>query len=282
MFFVFTLLASAALLVLQINRAYLYKQIVGNERSLIQGKSSRSIDENNWSFIFGKFVSGLISKQKLKELELDYQNLGRTKTELYQNLSYCAALCCISVLLYIYQANIFLLLLVVLAPASFLLELKLCMQQRDKEIARDSWHIVKCLQILVVQSSTPLANALKIINKDLPDHMQAIKLELNKIIQNANELGLEAALNKSNCKVENFKDLRSLMLSIQQGASNQAVHSNITALQEREQEEQLEKQKQEAENLQLYLLGPVLIMFLVVLSPMAAAINFMMKNSFNT
>jgi len=74
-----------------------------------------------------------------------------------------------------------------------------------------------------------------------------------------------------------FKDFISLLVSINEGSSKSALKIAIENFITRAREDEEEAIKEKAENLQLYLMGPVVLILLVMLYPMMAAIQYMLQ-----
>jgi len=140
-------------------------------------------------------------------------------------------------------------------------------------------HLVSCLNVLVVKTETPLFTALELIVAGLPDGFNIIAKEIRQILQKAEKQGLKEAITDWQALSTKFSDFLMLLTAIHEGASRIAIKDTIDKFLAKSKTTQEEAQKAQAENLQLYLLLPVLIMLLIAMWPLYDAINFLMKHS---
>ncbi len=274
------LLAIAALaLVLLLNRDYLATEHSLSRLPLLENRACRTESAATIFLSFGLWLKRLLPQSIIEELELEYLYLGRKLDLLHELLAQSTAVFLALILAYLINHNNYFLLAAFLIPALLLLEIKFAVLHYQRQLERDAAHLFACAKVLLINTETPLVSALRIMLSTWPDKDSATAYELNKIINKIDKLGLKEALSNWQAESEKFRDFLSFLLSVSEGASKRALRLALDGLIEELRQEQRLKLDERAENLQLYLMGPVLAMLLVIMYPMAAAINYMMQNS---
>lgn len=249
--------------------------------SLSQSESAFNFKKQEQKFIqnLGYIVAGLLPESLIEASSKDLIFLARKPEELYRNLGLMTI--CFLVLIscfFVTRNYIYLISLLMLIGLVFT-ETKIAVKKAESNIENNLDHLVKCLKILIVKTETPLLTALELINQDLVPELNDLKRELTKLIERAQKSGIKKTLVDWNTNLEKFQNLISLLISIHEGASKTAIEENIKKFLQKYQEEKNEALKSQAENLQLYLIIPVILMLITSLMPMVDAINFYMKHT---
>ncbi len=282
---VFSLLAASIYLCLVIYSKSFWLNSIHKENSvtisLNQSERVFNFKKHEQKFIknLGYIVAGILPKSLIEASSRDLIFLARKPEELYRNLGLMAI--CFLVLIscffvtrnYIYLASLLILLALVFTEA------KIAVKKAESNIENNLDHLVKCLKILIVKTETPLLTALELINQDLVPELNDLKRELTKLIERAKKSGIKKTLIDWDTNLEKFQNLISLLISVHEGASKTAIEENIKKFLQKYQEEKNEALKSQAENLQLYLIIPVILMLITSLMPMIDAINFYMKHT---
>jgi hypothetical protein len=177
--------------------------------------------------------------------------------------------------------NFFLFFALFLLSFYFVFESRFSYQKAISELDLSVKHIVQCLDILLVKSETPIITALELIAQELDDNYFYTRLELKKIIKQASKTGLSTALR--DFYQQNYgpklKEFFSLLMSVNDGASKKAISEQISNFLDLQIQEAEENQKSAVENLQLYLILPVIVMLLIIMFPMADAIMYSLQST---
>lgn len=271
-------------LVLLFNREYLGIAYSYQKVSLMQENSVRpknGFNPQDFFSMLGKSFAILIPAKFFKKLELSHLYLHRDKLELYQTIGQAFAIFIVMLLLYSFTHNPLFFVMAIFFPVGLFVELPIAVSQHKNSIDNSIPHIVACLKVLVVNTETPLTNALEVIIQGLPQYMQPSKLELLRLLQKAEKTNLRETLVEWQTQSSQFKDFLSLLISIYEGASKSAIKTAMENFLAKSNEEEQEKLRNKAENLQLYLVGPVIVMLLVIMQPMVSAIFYMMNTGVN-
>lgn len=282
MIFAISLFIILVALVIVLNTKFIRLNFVMNKNSLLESQTmsiqqSVSVFDCLFEFI-GKYYVKLLPSEflesficKLRQLEKeDSLDLifGQAAVILLLGLSYL--LC---------SGNLLALLFVILSQLIFLFSVDWQIQKINTEIENNIDHVVKCLKVLVVQSETPIINALSLIEKDLELEHRFIKRELQNLIAKAQKLGINKALEEWHTELFWYRDFTALLVSINQGSSKKAIEQNIDNFLHKIFEFKAENEKAKVENLQLLFMGPVVLMLLVSMYPMMDAVQFLMQGS---
>ena len=275
---------SMAYLVLLLNRKFLGQAYSFEKQSIlgsdikIEIKTELRSDKKIF-FNIGKLISVIVPEATLRKLEFDQTYLGRDSRELYVSMG--QSLFALIFLLFMYSSfkQPTFLMMSVLLPIGIMAEIPVSVSSYKKNVDKAIPHIVDCLKILVVNTETPLSTALELIIQGLPAFMPEIKTELLRLIQKAEKTGMRETLMEWKAETPNFKDFIALLISINEGASKTALKTAVNSFIEKAKYDKEEMIKNNAENMQLYLLGPVILMFLVILYPMFRAIQYVMATS---
>ena len=160
-----------------------------------------------------------------------------------------------------------------------MLEINIAQAQFNKELETSIEHLVRCLKVLVVKTETPLINALEIMLEDLPEGFKASRLELEKLVNKSLKSGLRETLQRWKTDLPQYRDFIALLISINDGASKQALQLSFNNFLQKVEEYKADQVKNEAENAQLYLMGPVVVMLIVSSMPMMDAVRFLMSQA---
>lgn len=269
------------LLVIDSKEAWLETTYASNSLIYSRNKNNRSVKAIENIFCdLGELISKLLPKQILENLTNDYFYLNREISSLYIRLTLSIIILLADVILYLSLGfSLLTLFSGLLIALALFLEIKISVLQTKNQIEENIEHIVKCLRILVIKSEIPIINALELISEDLPDEMQASKREILKLIYKAQKSGIKNTLLEWQSEQSKFRDFISLLISINDGASKHALSLSFDNFLQKIKEEDQEKLKNQAENIQLYLMGPVILMLLVISLPLMDAVRFMLQNT---
>ncbi len=270
----------ASYLVLILNRRYLGVEYSYQKASVIGengGKIKKQIFDKSFFFNIGKACLALLPEATVNKLERDVSFLNRD--EKYLSISAGQALFFAITLLFAYAFTQILVILVlaIFLPIGIIAEIPLSVSTNKACIENSVTHVVGCLRVLVVKTETPLPNALEIIAKGLPQYLSPMKLELLRLLAKAEKTSMRESLMEWQTESPKFKDFLALLISINEGASKSALANFVDNFLNKAEEDTQEEIKNNAENLQLFLMGPIILMFLVILQPMVSAIQFMMS-----
>jgi hypothetical protein len=138
---------------------------------------------------------------------------------------------------------------------------------------------MRCLRILIIKSETPIINSLEIIIRDLPVDLVATRKELIRLLEKMKKSGVRTTLLEWKTDLPKFRDLLSLLISINDGASKNALQLSFDNFLRKIESSREQELKDKADNVQLYLMGPVLLMLLIISLPMMDAVRFLMTES---
>ncbi len=274
-------LVSFALLLLA-NRAYFASELALRDLPLRQRRAKSCASDSK--DIFLRLGLGLrlffANSRILQNIESEYLYLGYQQDSIYRSLGQVLMVFGALLLVYVMNHQIYFLLFAFLLPAFLLLELKRAASDYHRDLEANSLHLCLCVRALLINTETPLEQALQIIINTWPSKGSATVRELEKILSKIDKMGPREALSNWEAGSQRFRDFLSFLLSASEGASKRALSLSLAKLIKESEREDRSKLEDEAENLQLYLVGPVVLILLLSMYPMAAAINFMMQNSF--
>jgi len=227
----------------------------------------------------GLWLKRILPESLIAKLELEYLYLGRKLEALYELLAQALFVFLALFLAYIVNHQLNFLLASLVLPVLLLLELQLAVIDYDRQLTEDTPHLFACAKVLLINTETPLVSALRIIATTWAVPDSATVLELNKIISKIDKHGVKDALSGWQVKSDKFRDFLSFLISVSEGSSKRALRLALDKLISEAREDEKDKLSERADNLQLYLMMPVVAMLLVIMYPMAAAINYMMQNS---
>ncbi len=164
-------------------------------------------------------------------------------------------------------------------PTLIVLEVNFALSKAKTELENNIEHIVRCLRILIIKSETPIINSLEIIVKDLPLDLVATRKELVRLLEKMKKSGVRTTLLEWKTDLTKFRDLISLLIAINDGASKNALRLSFDNFLKKIEETKEQELKDKTENVQLYLMGPVLVMLLIISLPMMDAVRFLMTES---
>lgn len=235
--------------------------------------------KNDFINNLGMVLKNLIPQSHLSAIKYKYDFINRNIEGLNKDLALLTIAAAIFLFTTFFSHNYYFLIIALLLPALLYIELESSVKNTEALIENNLDHIIRCLKILIIKSETPINTALELISRDLNDDLIPIKNEISKIIERSKKSGIKRTLNEWDSKLIKFQDFISLLLSIHDGASKIAIKDNIDKFLFKYCQEKNEKIKAEIENLQLYLLLPIVIMLLVSMIPMIDAINFYMQKT---
>jgi len=235
------------------------------------------------SFLYqlGVEFAQFLPKQITSNEEFILEFLQKDSKALYLNFAKALLLVSVAFLILIFMKNFFLFFALFLLSFYFVFESRFSYQKAISELDLSVKHIVQCLDILLVKSETPIITALELIAQELDDNYFYTRLELKKIIKQASKTGLSTALR--DFYQQNYgpklKEFFSLLMSVNDGASKKAISEQISNFLDLQIHEAEENQKSAVENLQLYLILPVIVMLLIIMFPMADAIMYSLQST---
>jgi hypothetical protein len=215
----------------------------------------------------------------LKQLEIDYFSLDRSEIELHVTFGEAALSFILCFSSYIFSHNVVLLALSFLIPALIVLEINFALAKARTELENSIEHIMRCLKILIIKSETPIINSLEIIIRDLPVDLIATRKELIRLLEKMKKSGVRSTLLEWKTDLPKFRDLISLLTSINDGASKNALKLSFDNFLRKIESTKEQELKDKTDNVQLYLMGPVLLMLLIISLPMMDAVRFLMTES---
>lgn len=279
------LLALAALyLILILNaKSQWQRSILQETSSLLAGSMPRSSAFNRlYKYLLdgGYLLARLLPSGFVQQREFMYRFIQRDFRDFYISLSQSLGIFVIFVTLALWQRNILFVLCALFFAILLICEADLAYKMALDQIDKSIKHITQCLEILLVRTETPVINALEIIAQGLDIKYKYGQQELRRIVNKASKAGLEAALvDYSAGGGSNMKEFVSMLISVSDGANKKAIGEQITKFLEAEKLREDEVQKSISENLQLYLMLPVIFMLIVLMLPMADAINYGLQNT---
>jgi len=229
--------------------------------------------------LLGSFIYGVLPRDFCKKLEDNYNFIEKDLGELRYTLGQSFSVFLVLLTVYLLTQNFIFLVMAFIISVLIAMDSSFLVHKANQEIEDNIEHLVKCLRILVVKTETPILSALEISLKDLSEDLSALRRETRKLINQAKKLGLMQTLYDWKTDLPRFRDFVSLLISINEGASKSALKNSFDDFLKKVEEDKTEQHKAQAENLQLYLMGPVVLMLLVIMLPMVDAISYLMKNS---
>lgn len=229
----------------------------------------------------GLRLSQILPPQIIESEEFIYKFLQKDPKCFYTNVARATLILGFTLVIFLVFGNWFLLLAGVLAMIYYIFDSRFLYQTALKELDLSVKHIVQCLDILLIKSETPIITALELICQELDTKYHHTKNELKKIISQATKTGLSQALRDfhEHDYGLRLKEFFSLLISVNDGASKKAISEQINNFLELQNQEEIEEQKALVENLQLYLIVPVIVMLLIIMFPMADAIMYSLKST---
>jgi len=229
----------------------------------------------------GLRIAKILPANTIESEEFVYKFLQKDPRGFYINISRALLVMGFTLVIFLFFKNWFLLLAGVLVLIYFIFESRFLYQTAIKELDSSVKHIVQCLDILLIKSETPIITALELIYQELDSKYIYTKNELKKIITQASKTGLSQALRDFHDYDYGLrlKEFFSLLISVNEGASKKAISEQINNFLELQNQEAIEDQKALVENLQLYLILPVILMLLIIMFPMADAIMYSLNST---
>ena len=271
-----------AYLVLLANKNLLITQLGSKSKSIVNAASGEKLDyKTKFKFLaeIGQSLESIFTHKDLEKLKSKCFHIGREQADFHTSLALAFFSLCGFLIMYVVTNNIFSIILAALSPVAILSEIEFAYSAYIQSLEKSIVHLVECVKVLMVKSETSLTNALKIIADGLPETMQAARKELNKIYNLSQKKGLKNTLLEFETELDNYQDLISLLIAINEGTSKSALSHHVEHFLSRAREQEAENKKIENENLQFYLLFPVIVMFVVIMFPFVDSINYMMSNS---
>ncbi len=277
---VMILLASS--LVLVFNARFFYNTSLKTNQLLYKSTNIRFHKKPSLLMILikklGQELKQILPQSFIEDLSIKFHKLNKNdELEIHLSISFLSFLLCF--LVFIFKPNLTSLICLILTQVIIHFNINYQVEKLNNEIEANIEHLIKCLKVLLIQSETPIINALSLIAQDLSPECKYTKRELRALVNKAQKLGLKKALANWHTELAWYRDLISLLISVNNGSSKLAIQQNIDSFLEKIKEEKEEKEKASTENLQLMFMGPVVLMLLVSMYPMMDAIQFLMQNS---
>jgi len=243
-----------------------------------------SFGESLWDTNFyelGLKLAKFLPNKFIETEEFIYKFLQKDPRGFYINIAKALLVMGFTLVVFLFLQNWFLLLAGVLVLIYFIFDSRFLYQTAIKELDSSVKHIVQCLDILLIKSETPIITALELIYQELDSKYIYTKNELKKIITQASKTGLSQSLRDFHAYDYGLrlKEFFSLLISVNEGASKKAISEQINNFLELQNQEAIEDQKALVENLQLYLILPVILMLLIIMFPMADAIMYSLNST---
>ncbi len=270
---------SSLIFLLLLNHGYISNELSLQRLPILEYRTATHYAQPKFLERLGIFIRSLLPGALIQTLESEYLYLGRKLELLYELIAQIVLVFSSLFIAYLLNHNSYFLILALLIPVLLLVELKYSLASYHRELESDTAHLFACARVLLVNTETPMVSALRTIVTTWPSSNSATVCELNKIISKIDKLGAKEALSNWQVQSEKFRDFLSFLVSVAEGSSKRALKAALDKLIESSRQEEKDRLQERADNLQLYLMGPVVTMLLVVMYPMAAAINFMMQNS---
>lgn len=254
-------------------------QVNQQKNSMLNLKANASVED--YLEQLGAGLARYFPQEFINHEEYLYQFLQKDKKSFYVNLAKAFMVLSLMPIIFIFSRNIFFLLMFVFVFLYFVFDARLSYRKALDDLDSSVSQLVRCLDVLLVKSETPIVSALELIASGLNQEHGFAKQELKKIIQQASKSGINLALkdyNKNNYGPR-LKEFFSLLISVNEGASKKAISEQINNFLEMQNQSEQERLKAQAENLQLYLILPVIFMLLVIMFPMADAIMYSLQNT---
>lgn len=277
------IIASVAIyLILLANRDYLGIEYSYRKISTIDGTSyqrKKTFSDKNFFLKLGQFFATALPPDGLAYFEREIAFLNRDLKVFYVGLGQTMFATLSIIVLYLFSHNFSTLMIGIFIFVGFFAEVPMSVSKCKASIDKAVPHVVAALKVLVVNTETPLGNSLEIIAKGLPQYYEPMRNELLRLLAKAEKSNMRETLMDWQSESGKFKDFLSLLISINEGASKMALKTFIDNFLEKTSADVQEEIKSKSENLQLILLGPILLIFIVILQPLVTAINFMMNQS---
>jgi hypothetical protein len=262
-------------------KAYFLKIAVKQDSIFANLPSTNSNRNSSKSFFYklGSILIFLVPLEVNNKLIQNYYYAGKDPVELKAALGKAFTVFWVLLMIYIFTHNIVFLLLSFVAFVLISFESSFLVYQANIEIENNIEHLVRCLRILVVNNETPLVLAIEIIINELPDELMSLKLTLEKLVSQSKKIGLTQTLNEWETDLLRFKDFISVLIAINNGTSKKALKQYFDDFLNAVEHDNKERARSSSENFQLYLMGPIILILLVIMFPMLDAITFLMQNS---
>lgn len=280
MFIFSVILSLSILIVVLLNRSYFVADFINSDSSLLNSGncSSRvSLADHKAFYLLGLFISKFFDERFIEEQEQKAIRLELSATLIVNNIGLAFSFLVFFILFGFYLQNIIYLVFAFILAVYFLFEIEFLYQDHIKELEAGASHLLKCLRILLVKSNLPIALSIDTIADTLPPRYKAIKRELANLTKKIEQVGVNETLALWQVNGEKFKSLISVLESANHGAANKSLQDNLEALINDIDEEERFELEEQSNNLQLYLIVPVIISLMLTMVPMYMAINFSMQ-----
>jgi len=274
--FIFCILLLFLLFLLKIKSLFL-KAVASNNSVLVNSNEISS--KESFLIKLGSLIMIFITTELKNKLQENYLFVGKNLSELNLALGQAFIVFCALFVVYLSTGNFFFLLLAFVFFVLISFESSFLVYKAHIEIENNVEHLVRCLRILVINNEMPLISAIEITIKDFPEDLSSLKLELTRLINQSKKLGLVQTLTEWNTELIRFRDFISLLIAVNEGTSKKALLQSFDDFLNKIEEDNKERIRNSAENFQLYLMVPIILILLVAMFPMVDAISFFMQNS---
>ncbi|MEB3315882.1 MAG: hypothetical protein VKK32_06695 [Candidatus Melainabacteria bacterium] len=160
------------------------------------------------------------------------------------------------------------------------IEIPLKIHLRKKSIRRSFPHLLSCIKILCIKNNQPLKTALRSIAQGLPQDFSASKNLLIKFIEEFEEFGMQKAIESFTWENDFSEDFKNILIGINLSSSKNELLKFAEKIEKKYHSADETKRNNLIENIQLYLLAPVMLMLLISSYPLFLAIKFSLQGAF--
>lgn len=161
-----------------------------------------------------------------------------------------------------------------------LLEMPLKIQHSQKSLRKSLPHFLSCLKILCIKNNHPLKSAFLSIIQGLPQEFLTTKKLLLKFIEEFEEIGMQKAIENFAWDKDFGEDFKNLLIGINLSSSKAELLKFSKKIENKSRSADEIKRNELIENIQLYLLVPVMLMLLISSYPLFLAIKFSLQGAF--
>ena len=160
------------------------------------------------------------------------------------------------------------------------LDIPLKIYLRKESIRRSFPHLLSCIKILCIKNNQPLKTALRSIAQGLPQDFSASRNLLIKFIDEFEEFGMQKAIENFTWDNDFSQDFKNILVGINLSSSKNELLKFTEKIEKKYHSADETKRNNLIENIQLYLLAPVMLMLLISSYPLFLAIKFSLQGAF--
>ena len=229
----------------------------------------------NLGFSFRKFID----LNSLNSFYLEALELGLEENRVNYSIGKSLIFFLVLLVSFIFKIHLLCLLFVVFLIIS-VLRLVFEMKNSRESLKFSLNHILECLKILCIKNHQPLKTAFREIASKLSPEFISSKKLLLKFSSDFEEYGMNKAIENFKWTEDICSDFKNLLIAINLSGSKSELLKFAEKISIKFTEAEILKKNNLLENVQIYLLAPVMLMLLLSSYPLFLAIKFSLKGLF--